>query len=259
LEGRKLKAGTIGDASIYSFGMEKVLSSTRGGFGWIKDPNLNKSLQNESSQLQPPRIRDILRGILNPIVWKAKEKLGFLGEILYKIAVGLKIHELGLTKLELIGQKASWLPYSFPNANAILGINQFKKFSTFDNHRKMVSRKYFDMLGGNSGEIVGSKVDGYSLFDPIDTDTHAVTSYLRFPILVDDADTFRQNAEKQGIYLGNWYTEVIHCMDVDMGCMLYSPGKCPNAEWIVGKIVNLPTHVGINQEQIKRIVQLFQK
>lgn len=257
LNGTKFKAGTIGDASIFSFGMEKVLSATRGGFGWIRDEILNDRLREKSSILQKPRLREVVRGILNPIVWKVKERMGFVGGLLYKLAIKLKVHELGLTKAELIGQKADWLPYQMPNSNAILGLNQLSKFSKFANHRRWVANEYAKLFEKSNGRIQNGTVVGYRVWETGELNEFAPSTHLRYPILIENAQEFRLRMEEDGVYLGNWYTEVIHCKDVDMNCMLYQYGSCPNAEWLVKRIVNLPTHIGIGQKEVKRIVELF--
>jgi dTDP-4-amino-4,6-dideoxygalactose transaminase len=175
--------------------------------------------------------------------------------LIYKFAVKMKIHELGLTKLELVGKKADWLPYSLPNANAVLGIHQFKKLKKFREHRKKTSNKYYELLEQNKGSIKEGKVVGYHLLDPKITEEYAQTNFLRLPVLVENAEEFRSRMEDRGVYLGNWYTEVIHCKDVDMNCMLYTHGSCPNAEWLVKRIVNLPTHIGIGDSDTTTICE----
>ncbi len=176
-----------------------------------------------------------------------REHWGKLGEIVLKIGVKLKLQELGLSKLELVGKKASWLPYRMPNSNAIMGLIQFNKLDRFNAHRFEIAKMYSD--GIQSAEIQ-KPVWSHVL-------ENGNPTWIRYPIVVKNGDALRKKAEQSGIFLGNWYTEVIHCKDVDMGCMLYTRGSCPKAEKLVKGIVNLPTHIGITENEVEKILRFL--
>lgn len=272
VNGKRYKAGTIGDAAIYSMGMEKIISATRGGFatvnkkvecgmrnaGGINSEEVIDLLRKEQPVLRKHRMRDVFRGIANPIVWKAKEKLGGIGNLIYKLAVKVKIQELGLTKLELVGKKSSWLPYSMPNSNAVLGLKQIGRIDEFNEHRRVIAEMYFEKLNdGNqflTNADLGSKVEGVKCINKDVADKYADAVWLRFPMIVENADQVRVDAEKKGIYLGNWYTEVIHCKDVDLDAMKYRAGSCPKVEWLIDRSINLPTQRSIKEDDIQRIL-----
>lgn len=247
IDGKPYKAGTIGDAAIFSFGMEKVISGTRGGMATTQNPEILKKLQKFQTEMKRPRFREILRGIMNSINWKAKENLGILGELFFKLMVKLKLQDFGLTKLELIGKKAAWLPYTLPNTNAALILNQLPKIDKFNHHRKETVKKYYKLL--NKNELKLPDLEYVKKFaEPV---------WLRLPIIVEDSEKLIKKAEKHNIHLGNWYTSVIHCKDVDLNAMKYIKGSCPNAEWLSTHTINLPTHIGINESDIISIFKLF--
>lgn len=254
IKGELKNAGTIGDAAMFSLGQEKVISATRAGFATIKNlKNLTK-LKNFQLTINKPRIRDVVRGILNPIIWKIREKWGGVGEFIYRLMVKFKLQELGLTKLELVGKKAPWLPYKLPNTNAILGLYQFNKIEHISRYRLKISRKYFEQFSLLSRNIL-NKLE-IKIVDQEKVNTFGDAGFLRFPVIVKNAEDFRLKAEKSNIILGNWYTEVIHCQGVDL-CQLKYSSDCPNAEWLVKHVINLPTHVGIGDNEIRRVMELF--
>lgn len=260
VSGIEYKAGTFGDASIISFGQEKVVSATRGGFAYIRNDKAEERLKIIHQNLKSPRIRDILRGILNPIVWKFREASGLFGELVYRLFVAIKLQELGLTKEELKGKKADHLPYSMPNSNAILGNFQFKKLEQFIEYRKNNAENYYQQLKQGKGISFLSNndfkrsIEGLKIVDPKIASKFASPMWLRFPGAVENAEKVRLYAESKGIILGNWYTNPIHCKGVDMSALNYKEGSCPKVEWLVKRSINLPTHVGIGNEEIKKII-----
>jgi perosamine synthetase len=244
IDGKTYNAGTIGDAAIYSFGMEKVISGTRGGMATSKEKKIITKLSNYQLQISKPRFREIIRGILNPLIWKIKENFGKFGKIFSKLMVELKLHEFGLTRLELIGQKAAWLPYQLPNTNAAFVLNQLKKIELFNEHRNQTAASYYNQpLKGFPDKNLISK--------------YAQPIWLRIPVIVEDSEQLLKQAELEQIYLGNWYTEVIHCKDVDLNTMKYQRGSCPNAEWLSTHTINLPTHIGISENEINTIINFL--
>ncbi|MBD3362926.1 aminotransferase class I/II-fold pyridoxal phosphate-dependent enzyme [Candidatus Dojkabacteria bacterium] len=271
VDGKRYKAGTFGDAAMISLGQEKIISATRGGFAVVHNKRARIPLEDEYEYLKKPRIRDIIRGILNPCIWKVREKFGFIGDLIYKFLVKIRLHELGLTKEELTGKKANHLPYSMPNSNAILGLKQFGKLEKFIQHRKRVASNYFKVLSNYitvqqdnnmkvsilSNEDARKPVRGIKIVKRNEASRYAPPTWLRFPIVMEDAENVRRDAETKGIILGNWYTEVIHCQGVDMCALNYKEGSCPKAEWLVQRSINLPTHQGIGTDEIRKILEFI--
>ncbi|MCA9386256.1 DegT/DnrJ/EryC1/StrS aminotransferase family protein [Candidatus Dojkabacteria bacterium] len=264
IDGIHSKAGTLGDAAIFSFGMEKIVSGTRGGFACVakQHSKVEEEVHQIATSLKAPRFREIVRGITNPIVWKIKEHWGKLGDFIFSLFVRLRLLELGLTKLELEGKQAPWLPYRMPNPNAYMGLIQLEKIKKFNQHRVKIASEYYQrfktstLLLINEQNALNKKIGIVS-----EERAHQFTEpvWLRFPILVENAELIRQDLETKGIFLGNWYTEVIHCKDVDLDALKYIKGSCPNAEWLVERSLNLPTHYGMSSKDVKRITDELEK
>lgn len=254
INGKTYKSGTIGDAAIFSFGMEKVISGTRGGLATAKNPQILERLKKIQIELKAPRIREIIRGMINPIAWKAKENMAAPGELFFKLLIKMKLLDYGLTRLELVGKKASWLPYRLPEPNAKLIINQLGKIKKYNDHRKKIAAIYLNQIN-NSDEYRQS--DKLELPNKELANKFAESIWLRFPVIVDNPQKYLSKAENFGIYLGNWYSSVIHCKDVDLNAMKYKEGSCPQAEWLAKHTINLPTHISIDTNQAKSIIAVL--
>ncbi len=265
IEGQKYKAGTIGDAAIFSFGNEKVLSGTRGGFATINmkvdDADQRElRLQEIWNKRKKTRIRDQIRQALNPILLFFKARGIFIGEKIAEIAQKYKILELGLTKYELKGLRPGWLPGGFFGLNAALASRQFDGLNEKIEHRKKIASLYYEQEIFEQRPIVfGEKVRGIVLPQLIQINKYAQATWLRVPIIVEEPAVVLKELEKEDIYLGNWYTSVIHCEDVDLGAFQYRKGSCPKAEWLAQHVINLPTHINIKNEEVSMIVKAFRK
>ena len=74
----------------------------------------------------------------------------------------------------------------------------------------------------------------------------SLSSNLRFPIFVDNRSLLLNKLKKNGIFLSDiWYMDV-------------SP-DCPNAVIDSKIILNLPTHINVNEEDARRICSIINK
>ena len=83
--------------------------------------------------------------------------------------------------------------------------------------------------------------------------------YLRYNILSEDALALYNKARDKGILLGNWYREVIDPKGVDYNKIGYNINSCPKAELYARFSVNLPTYPRLTNEDLTKIVSLFNK
>ena len=86
---------------------------------------------------------------------------------------------------------------------------------------------------------------------------------MRFPILIkkgQDTDKILREARKKKILLDDgWRKTPIVPPDTDLEKMRYRVGECKNAEDIAKRIINLPTHINISEEDARRIAKLLKK
>jgi len=243
-QGRKL--GTIGDAAIITFGIEKVISGVRGGMVVVKDTGIAAKLKELLSTLPGFSWFRTAVALKNPIFWSLIIPVYYLG--VGKVTLGRLFVWLG-HKLGLFGNmiedceyetiKPSWLPARMSPALALLAGHQFTKLEMFNGHRQTLARIYSDALGVKYSVPSGSR-----------------DIFLRFPVLVHDRAALLTKAKSEHIVLGDWYKNILYAPERSLKKLGYTRGMCPNAEKLSGSVVNLPTHINVPAADASRIAKL---
>ncbi len=256
-EYRGRKIGTIGDASFFSFGRSKVISSVFGGAAFAKNSELAKKIREIHDKWQYPSRRWIVQQLFHPIYMAiAKPLYNFLG--LGKIMIGLG-KKLGLISLmvyqnEKSGGKPFFSPAKMPNALACLGIKQMGKLEKFNMYRRELAELYSDNLN-----ILKDK--GILRFAQEEKNSKAI--FLNFPIQVKDSVTRRKcikAARKQGIYLESWPSnseKVIGPDSTNQEKLFYRGGSCPRAENMAQISISLPTGPNTGLADAKRVLKFL--
>jgi len=78
-------------------------------------------------------------------------------------------------------------------------------------------------------------------------------SFLRFPIAVDDREGLIDLLRSQSVHIGDTWYDAPVAPKRYVGRTSYANGQCPEAEKVVGQIVNLPTHKHITPEVAQQI------
>ena len=116
--------------------------------------------------------------------------------------------------------------------SASIGLVQLKKLDKLNRFRKKVAKQYFNEL----------KVEFKMPYD-------ANCSYHFYWILVNNRKKFRDNMLKQGIETGTHY-KPIHKMS-----MYKKNIKYQITDKIANKIVSLPTHPNLTENDINKIIR----
>ena len=127
-----------------------------------------------------------------------------------------------------MGEKPDVFPARYANEIAVLGFNQLKKLERFNQHRRDIANIYGD------GHLEKGNI------------------YLKFSFISDKADEILKLAKQKGWILGNWYDKVV-TPAANLEAVGYITGSCPRAEKIAGKVINLPTYIGLDLDQAKQI------
>lgn len=243
------KIGTIGDSAILTFGIEKMISSVRGGMILTKDKEVARKLKDYQKELPHFPLLKIKIALLNPILWRIITPVYYVG--IGKFTVGrvfsLIAHKLGIMGImiesdEYLAQKPSWLPAKMPSALSRLGINQFKKLDRFNEHRRDIAKIYSDELNIN--------------YKVSENSTH---TYLRFPVLLDTTklSIFNTLAKKAHFVLGDWYKTILYAPKSSLSKLGYKKGDTPSAEAVSKQIINLPTGINVSKESAHKLAQIF--
>ncbi len=246
-KGKKL--GTLGDASFFSFGRDKVMSSVWGGAGFTNAKcqmtNAKWKLKEIEKKLPFPSSFWIFQQLLHPIAFSLilpSYNIG-VGKLLLVALQKLKLLSFPVYPEEKSGQQPEEFPKRYPNALAVLLTIQLTKLDTLLSQRRGRALQYRIGLQSNP-----------KIQLPPNSDE---AGWLRFPIQVADPEKIRLCAKQSGILLGNWYHNVIDPAGVDFRAVGYQAGSCPNAERAASRIINLPT--SIIKQRADTVLDIIQK
>lgn len=237
------KLGTLADAAIITFGIEKVISGVRGGMLLVKSEEIASKIREMRAKLPRFPFLKTFASLLNPLLWELiipTYNLGFGKFTLGRMLTAL-FHALGLlgNMIETCEYKAckpNWLPSPISPVLAKLALNQYEKLEMLNKHRCEIASIYKDELG---------------IKDMKDNNV-----FLRFPVLVHDRCEVTAITKAEGIVLGDWYKSILYAPKNSLEGLKYIEGSCPNAEELANKIVNLPTHIRLDLEHARSIAKL---
>lgn len=238
--------GTLADAAILTFGIEKVISGVRGGAAVVKDTEIATKLRNFRDALPEFPKNKTNTAIWNPIIWSWINPVYYLGFSKYTLGrlmvwFGHKFNLLGnmIEDCEYDVCQPDWLPAKPSPALSLLALNQLHKLDRFNEHRRKIAKTYETQLGVK-----------------IDQLEHAKPVYLRFPILVRNKTQVLQILKDNQIVAGDWYKSILFAPTRSYEKLHYHKGSCPNAEYAAAQIINLPTHIHVETADAERIAQL---
>lgn len=213
-----------GDASFYSFGRDKVISSVFGGGVKVKNQELFEKIQEYQKSLPMPSYFWIKRQLLYvPVMVFIRATYDWgLGKVLLAIVRKLHIFSKPVEAVEKNGKKPDFVGKQMPNALILLATHQFTKLEKFNVHRKKIA------------EIYRKTFSGYGV--------------LRFVVKM------RLKNKPNNIFLGDWYTTAIAPAGVSYEAIGYDPATCPTAERLATQTINLPNDIHITEHDAHRII-----
>lgn len=223
--------GSLGDAACFSFGRDKVISSVFGGMGIIFEKDKLKELRYRQKLLPYPKLFWIAQQLFHPIA-TGLVLLGYnlvIGKLLLLLFQKLRLLSFPVASLEKKGKQPTNYPQKFPNSLAALAYHQLRKLDRFNKQRTEAARTYEKELG-----VKISRKNNRQVF-------------LRFPVELSSPKNLLRNAKSKGILLGTWYHNIIDPEEVDLEAVGYKKNSCPSAEYLAGRIINLPTRITTSQ------------
>jgi dTDP-4-amino-4,6-dideoxygalactose transaminase len=234
------KVGTFGRAAFFSFSRDKVISSVYGGMAVTNDIELARKIKDFQEKIGYPSNFWIFQQLLHPVLmnWLILPTYRILGKYLLILFQWSHLLSKAVHWKEKRGRKPAYFPKRFPNALAILALNQFKKLERFNNHRKEIARFYAEKLN-------------------INLDNNHI--YLRFSVKHLRARQIIKKAWENNLLIGDWYTTPIAPHDTKLEKLQYKLGSCPKAEKLARETLNLPTHINISQKEAQKIVDFIKQ
>jgi perosamine synthetase len=241
-----------GDVAFLTFGIEKVISSVRGGVIVTNDPIINDQIQKELNSLPSFSRKKTFICLMNPIFWFFANPLHAIGLGRYNIGVILRgfWRKLGFLGImieheEHKGQKPKWFPAKMSPALSLLAINQLKKLDKFNEHRTKLASIYHEKLAEFSDEK--------------EFDEKRV--YLRYPILLktkEERNRIWEVSKSINITLGDWYRTPLYSKLVNeetykTNC--FAPEETPVTVDKTTRVLNLPTAVNTSEKRARQLAE----
>ena len=213
------EAGTVGDFAALSFSQDKVIDAVSGGALVIRNKKFsNLTIQQFNNVNNFQKLKDHL---YSHFTFKIRK--------LYDVGLGKPLHFL-LKKLNLLSQpmqEGLYDFYSLPDWYCNIALREFDKLNEQLNHRRKVAKIY--------AENLDEKILNKSILKNID-----YSSNLRFPIFVKNRKSLIKYLKDNRIFVSDiWYDDVAK--------------ECPNAVEISQIILNLPTHINVQEKDALRI------
>ena len=217
------EAGTVADAAL-SFSQDKVVDAVSGGAYIYRSGEFDEKIKSLS-------YRRFLKDYY--YIWNTMFiRSGYIWG-------GGKIYAYFMTKLRLMPRPMDGEAEKVRKPDvwhATLAQKQFNDLNTTTAHRNEIADFY-----------------AHHLPDKIKLKHYKNANYLRYPILVDDPAGLIAHLKKSGIFVSDtWYDAPIspkrHLADTD-----YEDGMCPNAEDVASRMVNLPTHINVDEMDAEKI------
>lgn len=240
--------GTFGDVAIASFGRDKTLSCVFGGAVASSNDVIVRKVREQQNKLQRPPLWWVAQQLLHPLVMQ------LIIPTYFKAGIGkatlVAMQKIGmLSKTVELREKTGGFPvhfsFQFSSALAELLQLQLKKLERYTQRRRHIAQQYRVELN-NSAEI-------QLPVPPPDSEP----SWLRFPVLVKNAQKMRRAARRASMLLGDWYDTPLAPSDVDFEKFGYTFGSCPVAEEASLNVINLPTYPLMSDEQVEKVVSFM--
>lgn len=268
---KSLKAGSLGDIAIFSFGRDKIISGVSGGmlatnnkkiYNTVKKimlrynvPGKNVETDNYLPKEMATKL-EILRCLLYEVVFYAGKILYsfYLGKIIIWIAQKLSLAPKILTKQEKQGIVNSRPIAPLSNILAKLAYLDFLKLDQYNKKRRQIAEIYYKGLKDIKEIVLPYNTNQHeSEHEFARKDSGAV--FLRFAIQVKTPQKLYYYLKKHRILVSNWYSHIIDPAGVDLSKVYYQMGVCPQAEKASQCVVNLPVHQNMSLNEAEYVVQ----
>lgn len=252
------KLGTLGDAAVLGFGIDKAISGVRGGGALMNINSLEKkgfkleNLKVEYENLPEHPLGLALKSALNPLIWHIATPLYFigyknytLGRFIIRFLFRLGIIGNVVNSDENVGEKPNWMPAKTSPILARLANFQLSNLDNMNSHRISIAKLYSQSLGVNFN------------------DHNNV--YQKFSFLTSNNEKRKELyeiAKSNWFIIGDWLPRPLYSKfsSTEVYKVLsYIPDDYPVAEDVASRIVNLPTSININMRKATLLSNLIKE
>lgn len=236
--------GTFGDAALFSFSRDKIVSCVYGGMAASLNPAIAKKLKEYQQSTPYPSPLWTLQQVLHPIFLNILilPTYAWLGKYLLVLLQQVRVLSKAVTAAEKRGEKPSYFPKRLPNALAALLHNQMSALDRFNAHRAELAALYQKEL-----EYADCILPRVSFED--------TPAWIRFPVCHPRAHDIIRTMRKKNVLIGDWYESPLAPADTKASLLGYIKGSCKNAERLANATFNLPTHIRVSPQDAKHIAR----
>jgi dTDP-4-amino-4,6-dideoxygalactose transaminase len=231
-------SGTLGDVGLYSLGRGKALAAVEGGLVVTNSHEIALAIQTELETLPAPSLTHaawlFLRMLANSV---------FLNPRLYWIPNSLPFLKLGITEFD-------------PSFSA----NRLSRLSCALLPRLLDKLQQVNQIRRRNAHVITQALEGCSLFTVPRPLVDCQPTYTRFPLIAKDEVTKRRvlaRLQEGGIGASPFYPTAI-CDIPEIGSYMV-PGDFhrPRAEALSRRLLTLPTHPFVQQQDLDRMTQIL--
>lgn len=245
------KLGTLGDVGVFSLGRDKGVSASFGGVVVTNNKTLGEKLKTAEKFLSYPKKSWVFTQIFFTITTYLSMSLNdvYIGRIIHLLSRRFTRRDSTTLEEKKNGAMPEHAKSRLPNALARVALHQLEKIAIINRKRHEFSSLYVKLLTPISGPYI--TLPSWKL---------GKTTYpLRFPLLVKDSSELRQFAWAKRIMLGDWYDVPVAPKSVDLIAAGYKNGSCPKAEEVCKKVVNLPLHINLSENDVRSVVSTIKE
>jgi dTDP-4-amino-4,6-dideoxygalactose transaminase len=260
------KVGTRAHFAVATFGLEKVISTLRGGALLVNRELLPAQIvvriEQNYQKLEPLADGVVLRLLKNAKFWQnvlPKYYWG-IGPLTYGKLMTYLGHKRGILGVAIETQeysagKPSYLPAKLPGKLAKIGNMQLKSYTNLRDHRRQLAEIYSE---GISASAFGDSTEQRFIAETLQRqDQH---SFLRYPLLMKSTaqrSKLLYRAKQLGFVLGDWYKTPLYTRREFLDIYGYDSQNYPISEDIMSRIVNLPTSIQTSSSDAEKLVKLI--
>ena len=237
--------GTSCDASFFSTQWSKPYTTGVGGFCVVHNDTVKIAMQKQETENIQPSFKEVLQLKLMYFV-RAYIINDFTYWPMIRLYRWLSRHNLVVGSSS--GEEVSGIemPHGFFKAQSTVqfrkGLKSLAKLPAVNALRKKNATAYTEYLSS-----IGKNHVKKSLFDD-----HI---FIRYPLLVNNREKFREEAEKEQIILGEWFEGPIYPAFNSLETWKVKTEELPNAMFVCEHVVNLPTE----EKNIETIIAFLEK
>lgn len=241
--------GTFADAAILSMELSKTLSVGWGGILLVNNDQLAKNVTEVYKHLQEPSwwsaTRDLWQTVISSWCYQPRMPYWIQKYVMY---AGFKsrMFRPSTPKSEFEGFVGANFLAKMGGLQAALAIRQWNEFA------KIVS------MCERNAEILRTALLKLNIITPGAPAYNEVSVAPRVSLLVSDRDLAVRYFGERGIELGQWFDGPLSPIPTSP-LFNYQVGAYPAAEKVADKIVNLPCHSRLTEEDLRHMCGLLDK